>query len=192
MIGVMFALVLQAANAPSPSIGDLIGDILAQTPPDGPAGPVAVPPQTAAPPPAQTNPTQAPPPAFPDAAPDAPSSRYDSSVRSSFQAQEARQGDLDGRWTVTGADGKALYVLQLADPGAGRGPVEGAWRDPARTGAPGGSGFIDAADRAGHDLTLTFQDAGTCTLALTLGADGRWTGQLKRADQSQPVTMARP
>ncbi|HUO21313.1 MAG TPA: hypothetical protein VMU59_02215 [Caulobacteraceae bacterium] len=215
MIGAVFALALLAADAspssaapaPAPpttrSTGDLIADILAQTPP-APVTPKGPPAPTAAPGPGQPAPPT--PPITPpialqidpaaastlDTAPGGePPTRYDQGMRSSFQAREARQGDLDGRWTLTDPDGKALYVFQLADPGRGRGPVEGAWRDLGQAGGPAASGFIDAADRVGRALTLNFQDAGPCTVTLTQAPDGRWTGQIKTAAATRPVVMAR-
>jgi hypothetical protein len=201
MIGVLFVLALQAADgsqAPAPAehnAADAIADILARTPPDGPPAP-AVPAQTPAAPPAAAPSSVAAAPtgsaAFPAvSAPADRAQRYESSLRASFQAREARQGDLDGRWTLTDVDGKALYIFQLADPGPGRGPVEGAWRDLGRTDGARTSGFIDAAARSGRSLTVNFQDAGPCTVTLTEGADGRWTGQIKVGDKTQAVVMGR-
>jgi hypothetical protein len=116
---------------------------------------------------------------------------YESGVRSTFQAREARQGPLDGRWALNDPDGKGLYMIQLADPGPGRGPVEGAWRDLAREGAVGSSGFLTSAERAGQDLVLKFQEDQLCVVTLTLGADGRWTGRLQSAEGTRPVVMTR-
>lgn len=116
---------------------------------------------------------------------------YESGVRSSFEARESRQGPLDGRWVLNGADGKGLYMIQFDDPGPGRGPVEGAWRDLVRQGAVGSSGFLASADRSGQDLVVKFQENAPCVVTLALGADGRWTGSLRTADGSRPVVMTR-
>jgi hypothetical protein len=136
------------------------------------------------------------PPAAPIPAPayapgDDPAARYASGVRSSFEARQARQGPLDGRWTLSDTDGHGLYVFQLADPGPGRGPVEGAWRDLDRQGAADALGFLDAAERSGQGLILSFREAQLRTVTLTQGTDGRWTGQIVSEGQARPVVMTR-
>ena len=208
MIGPLLALALQAtapADAPAHNAADSIDDILNRAPSDRPP---PAPPVPAAAAPAVAAPNPTPPPqattASPPSAPSVPQapipyqSRYDdgpdryaSGVRSNFQAREARQGDLDGRWTLSDPDGKGLYVFQFADPGPGRGPVEGAWRDLARQGAPNASGFLDAADRTGSALSLSFEETGRLTITLIQGADGRWTGVIHDADRTKPVIMTK-
>jgi hypothetical protein len=210
MLAAIFALALQATNAapapapapaPSRNAADGIGDILAQTPPDEPAPPPAAAPA----PPAPAAAASAPPPPIappvvsapaPAAPPEPPPpnpgvSLYESDVRSTFQAREARQGPLDGRWTLSDADGKGLYMFQFSDPGPGRGPVEGAWRDLGRQGAVDSSGFIARADRSGQGLVLRFEGKPSWVVTLTLGADGRWIGRMQTADQTRPVVMTR-
>ncbi len=199
MIGAIFALALlaigadaappvgdaAAANAgaqaqpPSSNAADAIADILAHTPPDSAPPPAVAPPSPPVPPPA------------PELTPDERARMYETGVRSSFEARESRQGPLDGRWLLADADGKNLYMLQLTDPGVGRGPVEGAWRDLERQGAVGASGFLASADRYGADLVLKFEEGDPCVVTLVLGADGRWTGSLRTADRSRPVVMTR-
>lgn len=180
MIGAIFALALQLADAtpappaalsPPANAADAIADIIAQSAAE--ASSIAPP----APPPGPT--------------PEERAQLYESGVRSTFQAREARQGPLDGRWVLAAADGEKLYMLQLADPGLGRGPVEGAWRDLARQGAVGASGFLASADRSGPDLVLKFNEDAPCVVTLTLGADGRWSGALQTAAASRAVTMTR-
>lgn len=196
MIGAVLALALQAigadaAAAASPAGGpdaqttsaqanaaDAIADILANTPPDA-APPAPMPPAESSPPP------------LPGPTVEERAQMYESGVRSSFQARESRQGPLDGRWVLTDADGKSLFMLQLTDPGVGRGPVEGAWRDMERQGAVGASGFLTSADRSGPDLVLKFEEGDACVVTLAQGADGRWTGALRVADHSRPVVMTR-
>ena len=204
MIGAVLTLALQAigadaAAAASPALdasaqvkpapanaADAIADILANIPPD--AAPPPPTPTAGAPPPPPQPP---PPPPPPGPTIEERAQMYESGVRSSFQARESRQGPLDGRWALTDADGKSLYMLQLTDPGIGRGPVEGAWRDLRRQGAVGASGFLTSAERSGQDLVLKFEEGDACVVTLVLGADGRWTGALHIANRSQPVAMTR-
>ncbi|HVY32920.1 MAG TPA: hypothetical protein VG960_00740 [Caulobacteraceae bacterium] len=186
MIGAILALALQVADAtpapaaaPSPptsNAADAIADIIAGAAAEPPPAPAAAP---------------APPPPPPGPTPEERAQMYESGVRSTFQAREARQGPLDGRWVLTGADGKSLYMIQLADPGPGRGPVEGAWRDLERQGAVGASGFLASAERLGQELVLKFDEDAPCVVTLTLGADGRWSGALRTAAANRPVTMSR-
>ena len=197
MIGAIFALALQAtagADTPPRNAADGIGEILAHTPPDTPT-PAPAPPPAAAP---AAAPASAPPPAIapplasaPSSPPDGRASPYESSIRSTFEAREAQQGPLDGRWVLSDAAGKGLYMIQLADPGPGRGPVEGAWRDLGRQGAANASGFLASADRAGEALVLRFEEGQAWVVTLTLGPDGRWSGRMQAADQSRPVVMTR-
>ena len=195
MIGVILALALQVADAspppppkppapaPSPAsshassnAADAIADIIESADQAPVPAPPALPP--------------APIPYAPT--PEEQAKIYESGVRSTFEAREARQGPLDGRWVLADAEGKSLYMFQLADPGPGRGSVEGAWRDLARQGAAGASGFLSSADRSGQDLVLRFEEDAPCVVTLAQGADGRWTGVLRAAAASRPVVMTRP
>ena len=132
----------------------------------------------------------APPPYEPESPGPDRAATYAAGVRSAFEAREARQGPLDGRWTLSDADGRELYMFQFADPGPGRGPVEGAWRDLDHQGGEA-SGFLAGADRSGQALVLRFEDGQARTVTLTLGADGRWTGRLQADDRSRAVVMTR-
>lgn len=199
MIGAIVALALQAIGADaaasagadaraapaSSNAVDAIADILAHTPAEPPSpAPEPNTPQPS-PPPVVASPSS------PETSPEQRARMYKSGVRSSFQARQSRQGPLDGRWVLNDPDGKGLYMLQLADPGAGRGPVEGAWRDLGRQGAADASGFLISADRSGQTLVLTFEEGNSCVVTLMLGADGRWTGALRTANRNQPVVMTR-
>jgi hypothetical protein len=82
-------------------------------------------------------------------------------------------------------------MLQLTDPGTGRGPVEGAWRDLSRQGAVGASGFLTSAEHLGRDLVLKFEEGQSCVVTLTEGPDGRWTGALRTGEGNRPVSMTR-
>jgi hypothetical protein len=106
---------------------------------------------------------------------------------------------LDGRWRLTAGDGRPLYVFQLSDPGpvadprsakADRPAIEGAWRDPARSSAAGGSGFITSVHRDGAALSLRFVDRDPerpLVVSLRQRRNGVWTGVL----QGRRVTMTR-
>jgi hypothetical protein len=106
---------------------------------------------------------------------------YDSRLKASLISAQSFQGPLDGGWRLAGATG-ALYDFQLVD--RNNGVVEGAWRDLSRPGAPAGSGFVDAIERDGRAVRLTFDGGKVATLAP--GANG-WQGELN----GQAVTLAR-
>lgn len=120
----------------------------------------------------------------PDGPPTARDLAYESRIRAAAASAQGFQGPLDGSWTLAG-EGGDLYAFTLVDR---NGAVEGAWRDLARPGALQGSGFIDAVERTGAAMTLRF--AGV-TVALTAGADGRWTGALEQGAQRRTVTLRR-
>lgn len=143
-----------------------------------PDGPVEAP--TPAPVVEQVDPTEAIPLVAP--APPLAGPAYESRIRASLVATQTFQGPLDGGWRLAGPSGP-LYDLQLVDRNTGA--VEGAWRDLRRPGALTGSGLLDAVERDGAALRLTFD--GGKTAVLTPGADGAWTGQL----DGQVVTLAR-
>lgn len=121
-------------------------------------------------------------------------------ISAAFQAAEALQGPLDGVWRLSDRAGRTLYVFALADPGSAPAPlasdplhpgVEGAWRDPARTSASGGSGFIDTvADRGGR-VRIGFCDGQAEAVTLRAAGAGRWTGALTRAGRRRAVVMTR-
>jgi hypothetical protein len=124
-------------------------------------------------------------------------------VRSAFDAAEARRGDLDGRWRLEAGDGRILYIFQLSDPGQVADPrsitphvpvIEGAWRDPGRAGAAGGSGFLASVQRDGTALTIRFSDrdpARSQVVRLHLKPDGDWAGGIEGEAASQPLVMKR-
>jgi hypothetical protein len=123
----------------------------------------------------------------------------EAAVQGAYAAAEARRGPLDGRWRLTARDGRALYVFQLSDPGPIADPrsadattpvIEGAWHDPARSSAAGGSGFLDSVHRDGAALSLSFFDrdpARPLVVSLRQRHDGVWAGVL----QGRRVTMTR-
>jgi hypothetical protein len=122
-----------------------------------------------------------------DKSPDAPTSAdvaYDSRIRASMAAAQGFQGPMDGGWTLS-AGSRELYVFQLVDRD---GLVEGAWRDPRRAGATNASGFIDAIERSGADVTFRF--AGVAA-TLHPSGDGRWAGKLEAAGKMESVSLRR-
>lgn len=182
---------LDPRPGPPRSIEDLISRIAPETPASEPAptprsGPAPITVGT---------------PAFIDdrqIAPDGPLSErdmaYQNRLLGSFRSAQGAQGVLDGRWMVTTTTGVPLYSLQLADPGAGEGRIEGAWRDLRRTG-PGASGFIDAVVRDGEDIIIRFIEADPAapTEVRISGAPMglAWAGSTRLDGQSAPVIMSR-
>lgn len=139
-------------------------------------------------------PIPAPEPAAPAAAGGAMSveQAYELRVKGSIAAAQGLQGPLDGGWTIRGADGTALYALQIVDPAGGYGPVEGAWRDLRRKGAVGSTGLIDSVERTydGGAAVRFMAKAGIgSTLSLSGGSDGAWSGRLAE-DGAVPVAVS--
>ncbi|KSB88320.1 hypothetical protein AS593_09235 [Caulobacter vibrioides] len=117
---------------------------------------------------------------------------YELRVKGSIAAAQGLQGPLDGGWVLRGADGSALYSLQIADPAGGYGPVEGAWRDLRRPGAVGSTGLIDSIERTydgGAAVRFMARPGVGSTLALSAGPDGAWSGRLTE-DGAAPATVA--
>jgi len=124
-------------------------------------------------------------------------------VRAAFDAAQARRGGLDGRWRLSAGDGRVLYIFQFSDPGQSPDPrsitpqapvIEGAWRDPRREGATGGSGFLANVRRDGADLIVRFYDrdpARSQVVTLRFKPDGQWAGKLEGEAPSEPVVMTR-
>lgn len=133
----------------------------------------------------------------PDLRPDGPRTEtdlaYENRVLGAFRVTQGGQGPLDGGWHVLGADGVALYTLQLTDPGAGEARIEGAWRNLAIDG-PGDSGLIDSVGREGGDIVLGFRDGPDETptqFRLRLEANGTWTGETVAGERRTGVIASR-
>ncbi len=104
-----------------------------------------------------------------------PDQVFEQRMRDSAAAAQALQGPLDGRWTLTDATGKTLYLLQIADPPHDAAPLTAAWTDP-RTGA---LGPVDAIRRVGDRLNLVFaSDPAGPPVRVTLRrlSGGVWSG----------------
>lgn len=115
----------------------------------------------------------------PDGARTDPDISYETRVLGAFRGVQGNQGSLDGPWHISGADGVALYTLQLTDPGAGEERIEGAWRNLKVTG-PGASGFIETVRRDSGDLIFTFRDGPREVLTeirLRPTDQGGWAGE---------------
>jgi len=149
--------------------------------------------QPAAPTPGEVPTQQAAPPV--SGTPTEPSDRaIDERIRESAIAAEGLQGPLDGGWTLVSAAGQAIYAFQFVDKPGGRDPLEGVWRDLRRPSAPGDIGVIDTMSRGPQSLTLTFVTApraAPVTVALTSGADGGWSGELREAGVATRVSLRR-
>ena len=124
-------------------------------------------------------------------------------VRAAYDAAQARRGSLDGEWRLKAGDGRTLYVFQLSDPGPIADPrsinphapvIEGAWRDPARPSASGGSGFLVSVQRDGATLVLRFFDhdlARGQVVTLHSTPSGDWSGKIEGEGDAQRVVMGR-
>ena len=90
-------------------------------------------------------------------------------------------------------NGVDSYYLQLVDKG--QGTLEGAWRDPRRTGAVDASGFIDEIQIVGGRLTLRFKprrnSAETVEATLEAGASGQWSGEVTDHGDRRSATLSR-
>jgi hypothetical protein len=134
-------------------------------------------------------------------APGAPDQQ--AAVKSAYAAAESLLGPLDGLWRLEDTSGRALFILDLSDPGPPPAPLaaapddpglEGAWRDPADPRAPDASGLIDGARRSGDHLSIAFTrgtDQAPVAIDLRKSRDGRWTGALTIAGARQAVVMTR-
>lgn len=120
----------------------------------------------------------------PDAPPSPAERAYDDRLKSSAASARGFQGPMDGGWTLSGG-GRDLYAFQLIDR---NGVVEGAWRDLRRTGALDGSGFIDAVERTGADVTFRFSGG---AVAVLREAGGRWSGELTEGGRTEAVSLVR-
>ena len=128
----------------------------------------------------------------PDGPPTDRDANYQNRLLNTFQASQGRQGPLDGPWTVTTAAGE-LFRLQITDPGAAEGRIEGAWLNMQRSGGPA-SGFIDQVTREGDALLLRFVEGNAARpteIRLKSGPNGEWIGQAVSAQGSAPVIMRR-
>lgn len=117
---------------------------------------------------------------------------YEMRVRGSIAAAQNLQGPLDGQWRIAGPDGTPLYALQIVDKAGGGAPLEGAWRDLRRTGAPGSTGLIDDLQREGEGLSARFaiREGGQASiLTLSPDAEGRWSGQLTEDGATRAVAV---
>ena len=117
---------------------------------------------------------------------------YEQGVHQARLNQDARMGPLDGRWRVTGADGKTLLDLVLSDRGSDT-SVEGAWsRRTVEASAQSDAhdmGVVDAVDRdAGAVVIEVRVDGRPVSLHLRSAPTG-WSGRMTGADGDQPVTM---
>jgi hypothetical protein len=116
---------------------------------------------------------------------------WEARLHAAYDNAEARQGPLDGRWQLTGADGDPLFVLVFSDPGGGA--IVGAWRDMRRPTGADGSGFLTAGDRTADGVDIRFTETGQSESVLQLkpSADGRWGGELTESGVVKSVVLSR-
>lgn len=117
---------------------------------------------------------------------------YELRVKGSIAAAQGLQGPLDGGWLLRGPDGTGLYMLQIADPAGGSGPLEGAWRDLRRPGAVGSVGLIDGIERTydgGAAVRFMARPGVGSTLTARARGDGDWSGQLVE-DGAAPIAVS--
>jgi len=126
----------------------------------------------------------------PDGPPDGRDLAYDTRIRSSFAAAESYQGPLDGGWTLAEDRGGDRFKFQIVER---RDRLEAAWRDLRAKDALTTSGLVDAIQRSGSGLTLSFLDGRGGAIRLTLAptGDDHWRGELLQGDQKLPVTLRR-
>jgi len=179
-----------------------IAILIAQTPapaPDVVQTQPATPPQSqppSPPPPATENPPEEPQtyPAPPDVQGQGAEAQqaWDARLHAAYDNAEARQGPLDGRWRLTGADGDELFVFVLSDTGAPN--LVGAWRDLRRGGGADGSGYLNIAGRTADGIGLRFTEPGAnaeTVIDLRPTADGRWGGEMNESGAVRSVIMTR-
>lgn len=127
----------------------------------------------------------------PDYPPNPTDLNYEARLRASSASAQGLQGPLDGPWTLRTSGGRELYSLLLVDNAQG---LEGAWRDPRRRGATDASGFLNAIQRTGGGIVITFYPApgaGLATVTLNPSSDGSWSGDLEEHGDRQHVTLRR-
>jgi len=121
-------------------------------------------------------------------------------VMRDFDAAQALRGPLEGRWTLIRADGRPIYLFQLADPGGKPDPraarpdapdVEGAWLDIARSRTAAGRGYLASIQLGRTGLVMLFYEGRKAANTLTLSDAGAgvWTGVLDGPDGAIKVVM---
>ena len=114
---------------------------------------------------------------------------YEQGVHQARLNQDARMGPLDGRWRVTGADGKTLLDLVLSDRGSDK-PVEGAWSRRTVEASAHDMGVIDTVARDAGAVVIEVRVGGRPASLRLRSAPNGWSGRMTGADGDQPVTMS--
>jgi hypothetical protein len=122
-----------------------------------------------------------------------PDAAFEGRMRDSFDAAQALQGPLDGRWTLYDAGGRALYAIQIVDPAGGAGPLQAAWRDPRDLSPLGALGVVSDIARTGGALRVSFAGHGglATNLVLRQGRHGGWSGRMVESGKAIRVTLRR-
>ena len=118
--------------------------------------------------------------------------RYDSGILS---ALSAREGNMEGSWLVSGADGAKLLALELRSDKLLSGRLEGAWRSMLASFGMNGSGFVSSVDLTGRELEVNYF-IGTARsptiLRLHRDGDNLWRGDMMDvAGNKTPIVMSR-
>ena len=118
---------------------------------------------------------------------------FDGRMRDSFAAAQALQGSLDGRWTLYGSGGRALYSFQIVDPAGRVGPLQAAWRDLRDASPLGGPGVVSDIARTAGSLRLSFAPPAGSVVTLVLRRDrlGGWAGRMVEDGKATRVTLRR-
>lgn len=156
----------------------------------GPAAPAQTTPSSAIPPPpvvvpGPPGPHVETPGKLPEPPKTVPDLAYDSRIISSAASAEQFQGPLDGGWTLV-CRNRDLYAFQLVDRQTA---VEGAWRDPGRSGDPAASGVLDLVRRAPPGLLIRFTPTGQAPVSVRLRPDLQ--GELAQGGRRMKVTLRR-
>lgn len=124
----------------------------------------------------------------------APSDReisYERAVERASRNADEHMGPLDGRWTVTDAQGQEVLSLVLSDRGADK-PVEGAWSRPGAADKAVAMGMVDNVTREGDGVVVSAAvDGRPASLRLHPSPEG-WTGVMAVNGRDRPVTLSHP
>ncbi|MBW8880887.1 MAG: hypothetical protein JF615_05490 [Asticcacaulis sp.] len=115
--------------------------------------------------------------------------QYDSRLQ---QALTAREGQMEGSWLVTGADGRKLINIELR---TASGRLEGAWRSAQASYGLNGSGFVSDVSLTGRELEVNYFVGGShapIVLHLHKDSDGLWRGtEMNVNGERTPIVLTR-
>jgi hypothetical protein len=114
-------------------------------------------------------------------------------IGASAAAAQALQGPLDGAWSLVGPDNRTLFVFEFIDPPGGKGPLNGAWRDPNRPSGAEDGGVFTRIARTERTVRLAFPPPGGRGggVALHRADGGMWAGRLSLGGIDYAVRLRR-